>query len=464
MNIENTERFRGKRIDSWKEIGAFFGRSERTVKRWEAERGLPVCRVPGGGKTSVYAYPLELEAWLRTSQATGDESDLQDCGPTVAASVDGPQIAGAVSMESAVSKWRKFRLPLVICLLAGLVVAAVLAYLREAASERTNSGTSNLAASNLYLKGVYSWQTRTPAGLAQAVADFRNAILVDPRFASAYAGLADCYNLMPEYSDMPASIAFPKAREAAERAIRLDSSIAGAHRSLAFADFWWFHDVAGAMREFKRAMALEPHSAQTHHWYANALAMTGNSRAALLEIATAENLAPGITAIMADQGMLLVDAGRLEEGVQLLKQIETAQPEFAPTHAYLARAFGLAHLAEPLLQELRWHARLKRDAGESAVATAGAEGLAQGGEREMRRRMVQKEGELLEQDKFSAYQLAIDDAALGDRDRVLPLLDRAVRSNDTLAMGMRTQPAFLFLHDDPRFARLLAREGFAPFD
>ncbi len=297
------------------------------------------------------------------------------------------------------------------------------------------------------------------AGLTQAVADFHKAIAADPHFAAAWAGLADCYNLMPEYTGMPARIAFPNARQAALQAIRLDNNDAAAHRSLAFVDFWWSRDFGGAMREFRRSLELEPDSAQTHHWFANALNMVGDRKAALDQMRAAENLAPGNTAIMADRGVLLVTAGRLNEAVPMLKQIETAEPDFAPAHAYLAAAYALMGNGAAELRELRWHGELRHDPDEMAIARSAEEGLAQGGQQEMRRRMVVAEQDLARQGRFSLYQLAVGFARLGDNDRAFSCLDQAIRQRDPATIAMGVERALIPLRAYARFAQLLTRAG-----
>jgi tetratricopeptide (TPR) repeat protein len=321
---------------------------------------------------------------------------------------------------------------------------------------------TNAVANNYYLKGEYSWQTRTPAGLAQAIADFNKSIEADPEFAPAYAGLADCYNLMPEYGGMTEAIAFPRAGAAARRALELDNTLAGAHRDLAFAEFWWTHDVAGAMREFRRAVELDPRSAQSHHWYATALGMIGNYREALAQIGYAEELAPGSTAILLDKGLLLADAGHLDEGLQILKQVETAQPGIAQVHTYVATVYHFQGNEHAALGEMRVSAELAHDKAGLAVAEAGEQGYRNGGIHEMTLRVAAKEQELYSEERWSPYPLAMTYALLGERDRAFPLLSEAIDRRESLAMGLRIERDFRSLHGDSRFAALLAREGLPP--
>ena len=106
---------------------------------------------------------------------------------------------------------------------------------------------------------------QAPESLNRALDDFTQSIVRDSNYAPAYVGLANCYNLLREYTLMPATEAYPGAMAAAKRAIVLDDSLAEAHNSLAFVDFYWSWDAPGAEREFQRAIALDPNSAVAHH-------------------------------------------------------------------------------------------------------------------------------------------------------------------------------------------------------
>ena len=130
---------------------------------------------------------------------------------------------------------------------------------------------------DLYTRAVYLMNTRTRAGLNEAITDFSRVIVEHPRYAPAYAGLADCYNLMPEFGGLPPAQAFTQAKVAALRAVELDPSSAEAQRALGFVQFWGFHDVTAAQRAFRAALKLEPNSAETHHWYGNLLTMVGDT-------------------------------------------------------------------------------------------------------------------------------------------------------------------------------------------
>src|SRR5690348_16883753 len=207
-----------RRLTSWKEIAAYVGRDERTVKRWEASRGLPIRRVPGASHGSVFAYAHEIEAWLHGHAGTD------------------PALPAAT--KPALEPERRLKPLILPVLLVSVAIAVVtMAVLRIFSPAPPREAQDRLAAPRVthvpsaearafYAEGLYAWQTRTPAGLARAVDDFTQAIVRDPQYARAYAGLAACYNLLREYTTMAPEDAFPRAKAAAERAIALDPSLA----------------------------------------------------------------------------------------------------------------------------------------------------------------------------------------------------------------------------------------------
>src|SRR5581483_4400848 len=127
---------------------------------------------------------------------------------------------------------------------------------------------ANREAEDYYLKGRFYWNKRTPESLNQAVDSFTQAIVHDPNYSDAYVGLADCYNLLREYTMMPASEAYPRALAAAKKAVELDDHSSAAHASLAFVSFFGMWNAGTADEEFRRAIDLDPNNSNAHHWYA----------------------------------------------------------------------------------------------------------------------------------------------------------------------------------------------------
>ncbi len=491
-----------RRLDTWKEIGAFFGRDERTVKRWEVTRGLPVHRVPGAGRANVYANTSELAEWLKgKSNAAGSELGL-DAGPGSDADAamfpdpialdenaadsstnGGAAESGAVfpaerrlsdrrsanSDTSPAESWKGSPMlryaVIALVLLAALAVVVGIAWRNS--SVRAARGLAaaakpriiNPEAEQLYLKGIFYFNKRTPEALNQAVDYFTQAVVRDPQYAEAYVGMADCYNLLREYSLMPPEEAYPRAAAAAKRAIALDDSLSGAHSSLAFVDFYWFWDVPGAEREFQRALALDPNSVVAHHWYATYLLHLGRFQDSLDEIEKAQKLDPKSNAILADKGVILFYSGRTDEAVAQLKQLEAVEPNFLSPHTYLALIYLSSGNYPLYLAESKAAANILHDSSGLAVATAGEKGLASGGARGMLNTTLREQEALRAAGKEHAFNLGQTAALLGRKQEALDHLEESYAKREPEIVALRIDPMLSSLRDDPRFRDLIAKVG-----
>ena len=152
--------------------------------------------------------------------------------------------------------------------------------------------TANADAYELYLKGRFFWNRRTGADLRKAIDDFNDAIGKDPNYALAYAGLADCYDLLHEYSELSPKDSYPKAKAAALKALELDDTLGEAHTSLAYSLINYDWDWRSAEREYRRAIQLDPNYATAHQWYAECLSILRRHIEAIAEIKRAQELSP----------------------------------------------------------------------------------------------------------------------------------------------------------------------------
>ncbi|HET9410174.1 MAG TPA: tetratricopeptide repeat protein [Candidatus Sulfotelmatobacter sp.] len=323
---------------------------------------------------------------------------------------------------------------------------------------------ANREAEDLYLKGRFYWNKRTPESLNQALEAFNQAIAHDPNYSNAYVGLADCYNLLREFSAMPANEAYFKAFAAAKKAVELDPQSSEAHASLAFATFFGMWDAADAEREFRRAIQLDPNNAKAHHWYATFLNALGRHDEALSEIEGARKLDPDSPSILADKGDLLWSGGHHEQALQLLKQLEAADPNFLSPHRYLRFAYLETGDYPNYILELKKDARLTHDAAQSSVAEAAAKGFAQGGERGLFEAELLQQTKLYEQGKLSPYWMAQTQSWLGNPHEAFKYLTICVQSHDELMLNLGGDPGFASLHGDPAFKQLLATIGLPPVD
>jgi DNA-binding winged helix-turn-helix (wHTH) protein/Tfp pilus assembly protein PilF len=319
---------------------------------------------------------------------------------------------------------------------------------------------ANLEAEQLYLKGRFYWEKRTPDALNKSVDYFTQAIVHDPNYAPAYVGLANSYNLLREYTLMPASEAYPRALAAAGRAVELDDQSSEAHASLAFALYYGSWDAAGAEREFRRAIDLNPNSPVAHHWYATYLATLGRFSEAVAEIARAQTLDPGSKSILADKGSLLWSAGQRDEGVALLKQLEASEPDFVSPHRYLKRIYFSTADYPDFLAEWRKEAVLLNDRPGLKLVDSAEKSYAAGGSRGMLQNMQTLQQKLFDRGLQSPYAVAQTDSLLGNKEGALLYLNIALNKRDEAMVEIASDPAFNTLRDDPAFKEIIAKLGF----
>src|SRR5215510_10511138 len=177
--------------------------------------------------------------------------------------------------------------------------------------------TENSQAYQLYLMGRYFWNKRTGDDLIKSIGYFEQAIAEDPRFAVAYAGMADSYVLLSGYAAASPSESLPKAKAAALKALELDSGLGRAHACLAMALFAHDLNFPEANREFRRAIELSPNYATAHQWYGQCgLVVLGKFDDAVAEMKRAVELDPLSIIINADLGNTLFSTPRYDEVIQ----------------------------------------------------------------------------------------------------------------------------------------------------
>ena len=468
-----------RRLDSWKEIAAFFVRDERTVKRWEKERALPVHRLPGSSRARVFASTDELSQWMRSR-----EPSTETAPPIEPSTVVAPNVGRSADLPENSSPDIPRRPWLVV---GGLAVLMAIVFLGVAIAHRYRSTmiappatagslatTSSQEAKSpaakplnpetqeLYLKGRYYWDKRTPDDLNKAVDFFTQTIARDPNYAPAYVGLADCYNLLREYAAMPPEEAYPRALAAAKKAVELDDSSAEAHNSLAFATFYWNWDAAGAEREFRRAIQLNPNYVTAHHWYATFLMVLGRFPEALWEIDRAQQLDPASTPILADKALILSHQGHTDQATTLLRQLEVAQPASFSTHQYLSDIYLANRDYANYLEQARKSAELSRDESQLAMLDAAEQGFKSGGRQRMLEHILGIQKKLDAEGRVPAFLVATTYGYLGNKAEALRYLEISERRHEASFISIRSHQAFYSLHDDPSFRNLVEQAGLPP--
>lgn len=323
---------------------------------------------------------------------------------------------------------------------------------------------ANREAEEFYLKGRYYWEKRTPESLNKAVDSFMQAIVRDPNYAQAYVGLAECYNLLREYTVMPASEAYPRALAAAKKAVELDSESSEAHASLAFASFYGMWDVATADREFRRAIELNPSNAIAHHWYATYLLSLRRYPESLTEIERARALDPASKSVLADKGSLLFAAGRQQEAIALLQQMEETEPDFISPHRYLKFIYLITGDYPHHLVEARKEAALMHDSSALAVADATERAFAAGGKTGLLKILSVEQKKLYDRGQLSPFSLAATYSILGDKQAALRYLKIAYDQRVDGVVAIESDHSFDNLANEPAFGKMLADVGLPPLN
>lgn len=442
------------RIESWKQIAVFFGRDQRTVKRWEKTRNLPVRRLPGE-KGGVFAYTRELTEWLNSAGKADDTIPLPEVNSSPEALTDRPDTAEPVAgspSEVAESDVARAGMPSRRLRAFGSVAAAtavVLCFLglafyihgrttANATDPRRLPPHSASAAQDLYMQGRFAWNHRSARSLREAMDAFNQAIAKDPSFAPAYAGLADCYNLMPQYTGALSSDVFPLAMSAARKALALDDALPEAHRALAFDLFYGEWDVNGAFREFQRAIELNPEDAETHSWFATSLLTLGRTADAKVEIARARELNPTSRSILSNQAFIFYNDGDRSGGVEKLKALEAMEPDYIGPSGYLAQIFLWDRNYTGYLAELKHMARVSGEADQIALASAAEKGWSAAGERGLLRQLRAVYLDAFQTGKSSGYEVALMDSRLGLYKEANQFFQAAVNARDFRMMQVVT--------------------------
>jgi TolB-like protein/Flp pilus assembly protein TadD len=341
------------------------------------------------------------------------------------------------------------------------VVNALTVKLTEYEKKRlTTRHTLSTEAYQFYLKGRYYWNKRTEEALKKGIDCFERAIEVDPNYAPAFGGLADCYTKLGDVgiTALPPQEAFAKARVAVLRALEIDDSLGEAHASLAHLHMHRYEWLE-AEEEFKRAVELNPSYPTAHHWYAYCLALTGRPDQALAEISLAAELDLLSLIITTDLGEILYFARRYDEAIGQIEKVLEMDPHYFAAHVSRARVLEQKGMYTEAIEEFQ--KALAISGGSSDTLASLAHTYALSGKRAEALKVVKELGELSSRKYVSPYHVAIIHAALGDRDNAFALLNQAYEEQAEWMIYLGVDPRLDPLRGDPGFSELLRRAGLA---
>ena len=325
--------------------------------------------------------------------------------------------------------------------------------------------TDNPDAYRLYWKGRYYWNKRRPEEVKEAINNFRQAIDLDPNYALAYTGLADCY-ILGNLLQLSPKAAMPIAAESARKALQMDDRLAEAHTSLAKIKLSFEWDWAGAETEFRKAIELGPGYATAHQWYGVYLSEMGRHDESLSERKRAQELDPLSLSIGTGLGRAYFWARRYDEGLAHLQQTLEKDPQYADTHWSFGLMYEQKKMTAEAIAAFQKAIDLSRTQefpeGKPEMIAALGHAYAIAGRRIEAEKILEQLGALVAQGRYvSPYSLALIYVGLNDKDRAFTWLERAYDERDEALVHLKVDPRLDPLRSDARFTDWLRRLNLA---
>lgn len=308
--------------------------------------------------------------------------------------------------------------------------------------------TENVEANRLYTEGRYYWNKRNVEGIRKSLHLFQHAISLDPEYARAYAGLADSYITLSDYNLLPASEAYPKAREAAQKALEIDDTLGEAHTALAMIKASYDWDWSGADQAFRQAIERNPHYATAHQWYAEFLSGMGRHEEALEQIHQAQQLDPLSPIIQSIEAFILNYARDYDRAIAQCQRVISREPNFGEVYAYLGMAYERKGMFREAMDAYQQYSTLTGYNTREAAAIRASPVL---DARDFWRKMI----ELAKPPTGSKFDAAQGWAQLGENDQALALLEQVRAERNYHIMYLKVHPSLDPLRADPRFQELL---------
>jgi TolB-like protein/DNA-binding winged helix-turn-helix (wHTH) protein len=331
--------------------------------------------------------------------------------------------------------------------------------------ELSKKHSVNPEAYDLYLKGRFYWNQRTPEAIKESIAYFQEAIAKDANFALAYAGLADAYNISNIVDLYSAGESLPQARAAAMRAIQLDPSLAEAHAALGMEKSHYEFDLPGAEREFLKALEVNPNSPYAHLFYSNCFLLPmGRKAEAIAENRRAVEIDPLSLPINNFLGMTYMMAGDDDNAYRQFQHTIAMDPSFPLAHEYFSWFLTTTGRYEESIKEKEKGDVLSGASPEQAAAEAIVmeKAFKSGGEKRFWQKDLELELKAGQQPGASAspFMLAAGYAVTGQTDKAFEYLEKSYEEREGQDLTLlKVDPSYKNLRSDPRFSAMLRKIG-----
>ena len=319
--------------------------------------------------------------------------------------------------------------------------------------------TQNGEAYQLYQKGRYFWNKRTADGLTKSIEFLEQATQKDPNYALAYAGLADSYIAATNFNVLAPKEVYPKAKQAARKALEIDKSLAEAHAALAFSIMLFDWDWDAAEAEFRQAIDLSPNYGPAHQWYAVSLVSSGRFSEAIAEAKKAQQVEPLSLFINAGVGWVSFLARDYDGTIDECNKAIEMDSSFAPAYVYRGMAYEQKRMLDKAVADLETARDLQ---ARPSIMGALGHAYAVAGQKSKARMILQQLNELSAKQYFPPYHLALIHVGLGENDEAVKLLERAYDERYPWLIHLNAEPRLDPLRADQHFRGLIRRIGLPP--
>jgi serine/threonine-protein kinase len=323
--------------------------------------------------------------------------------------------------------------------------------------------TENSEIYNLYLLGRFYTNKRNTESLTKAIHYYEEAIEKDPRFALAYAGLSEAYNLCAiGYSALPSTETFPKAKKAALKAIELDDELAEAHTSLAFTKQYFEFDWPEVEREWKRAIALNPGFAPAHQWYGEYLFMHKRWKESYEEIFKALELDPLSFIIRNELGWFYHYQDKIDRAIEEYKKVIEMAPDYAVVYFNMGSAYVIKGYFDDAIEYAKKSVELSE--GSPFMKAGLAYAYAKSGRKDLALEIRDELVKLADSGYMCFGALATIYVGLEEKDEALQCMEKGIQNKESLMAGGRmffeNYIGSYLVSNEPRFIALQKKLGF----
>lgn len=327
----------------------------------------------------------------------------------------------------------------------------------EAESRLKRRHTESTEAYHLYLKGRHFWHKFTDDAFRKAIQSFNQAVEIEPLYALAYVGLAECYGALGFYGYLAPAEAWPKAKAAATKALQIDESLAEAHATLAVANLFYDWDWNSAKRESRRAIELNPSYPPGYQYYSFFLLAMGRPEEAVAELQRTREFDPLSPVADYFTGVALYFSRRYDEATEQFRRILEFEPHFAEARRLLGVVYVQAGMPDKAIPELEEAAAAlgSTPAGLGSLGRA----YARAGQRAQAEEVLRRLERLAKEKCAGFVYVAHVYIGLGENDRAFQWAEKAFEERSSWLAWLNAEPWWDPLRADPRFQALVERVG-----